>query len=190
MTKNKGIVSLVTIVAIIIGGYYFFSIYNKSNTKEVTEKKEISDRDLIINNTVNKYGAIKIQEEYLTYTLQAQERLLADKMVLFTGFIDDVFRREEKTFIRFSSFGYLDANDYELELECDNKIVDKILSQENTHSFNEYVVITKLHEISKVAFELQGSAFSEDDVDLNIETSDMFTAKGTCVDAIFIQDGP
>ena len=60
--------------------------------------------DVIVRELAAKYQAIILRQEDITYTLQAQERLIfAGKPTLFSGYVDDVFDRNGKLFVRFSS---------------------------------------------------------------------------------------
>ncbi|MCK4891362.1 MAG: hypothetical protein KAS78_01710, partial [Candidatus Pacebacteria bacterium] len=72
--------------------------------EETIKQGEISKEDIIIKDLANKYQAIIGGEEEMIYTIQAQERFIVDKPVLFTGaYVDDIFNCDGKTFIRFSS---------------------------------------------------------------------------------------
>ena len=117
--------------------------------------------------------------------------MITGKPTLFQGYVDDVFRRDGRIFIRFSS-SFLSSVEYVLELECSQQIVDKIFAQKPANKsflkfFDEYAIVANIQEITKPVFALKGSAFSEDEVEINIESSNLFTAKGTCVDITFIE---
>lgn len=186
--KIKKIAWFLIIVALIIGGYYLLFVNKRMETKQ----EEISKGDIIAKELSNKYQAITGGEEELTYTLQAQERFITGKPILFTNaYVDDMFNRDGKTFIRFSS-SWFSHNDYVLELECNKEIVDKILGQKGGNNFydfdGEYAVVANIQEVTKPVFALKGSALSEDEVEIDIESSRLFIAKGVCVDAAYIND--
>lgn len=189
--KKKEIIWFLIIIVLIIGGYYLLFVNNRTEKKEETTKQEeISKSDLIIKELASKYQATTNWEENLTYTLQAQERLITNKPILFRGNIDDVFNRDGKTFILFSS-SYMSSADYVLELECNKQIVDKIFAEKQNNKdyfgfFDEYVLIANIQEVSKPVLALKGSALPEDEVEINIESSKLFTAKGYCVDMAYI----
>jgi hypothetical protein len=190
MDKNTKVIFFLIIVAIIVSGYYFFFLNKQTDKNEGIKQEEISKSDLIAKDLVSKYQAITGEGEELTYTLQAQERFITGKPVLFTGaYVDDIFNREGKIFIRFSS-SWFSNNDYVLELECNREIVDKILSQKGGNDFydfdGEYMVVATIQEVAKPLFALKGSALSEDEVELDIESSRSFIAKGACVDIAYI----
>src|SRR3989344_7490399 len=193
MTGNKKIITFLIIAAIIAGGYYFF--FSNKNTEEstqTTKQEKVSKTDIIAKELADTYQATIGWEENLNYTLQAQERLITWKPTLFKGYVDDVFKRDGKNFVRFSS-SFLSSADYVLELECAQQVVGKIFAQKPDGTdflkfFDEYAIVANIQEITKPVFALEGSALSEDDVEIDIESSSLFTAKGTCVDVAYIGD--
>ena len=193
MTANKKIITFLIIAAIIAGGYYFFfSNRNTEESTQTTEQEKVSKADVVARELADRYQATIGWEENLNYTLQAQERLITSKPTLFRGYVDDIFKRDGKNFIRFSS-SFLSSADYVLELECAQQVVDKIFAQKPDSKdflkfFDEYAIVANIQEITKPVFALEGSAFSEDEVEINIESSNLFTAKGTCVDVAYIGD--
>ncbi|MGI6348251.1 MAG: hypothetical protein ACOXZ1_03625 [Patescibacteria group bacterium] len=193
MTDNKKIITFLIIAAIIAGGYYFFfSDRNTENGQQTTEQEKVSKSDVIAKELGDRYQATTGWEENLNYTLQAQERLVTGKPTMFRGYIDDIFKQGDKNFIRFSS-SFLSPIDYVLELECSQQIVDKIFAQKPDSKdflkfFDEYVIVANIQEVTKPVFALEGSALSEDEVEINIESSNLFTAKGTCIDVAYIGD--
>jgi len=193
MNTKKNLFWFLIIAAIIIGGYYYLTVSKKTEKKEETVKQEeISKRDLVAKDLASKYQAVSAGEEELTYTLQAQERFVTGKPTLFTGaYVDDIFNRDGKIFVRFSS-AWFSKNNYMLELECSREIVDKILGQKGANDFldfdGEYIVVANIEEVTKPAFALDGSALSEDEVEIDIEPSELFIAKGICVDVSYISN--
>jgi len=194
MENKKKIIWFLIIVALVAGGYYLLFVNKQADKKEETKQEEISKSDLITKELADKYQAITDWEENLTYTIQVQERLITGKPILFRGYVDDVFNRDGKTFIRFSSsFFSFSSVDYVLELECNKEILDKIFSEQQNKNdflmfFDEYAVIANIQEVSKPVFAIKGSALSEDEVEIDIESSDLFTAKGICLDVVYIGD--
>ena len=193
MENSKKIITFLVVAAIIVGGYYFFFLdRNTEDNQQTTEQEKVSKSDVIAKELGDRYQATTGWEENLNYTLQAQERLITGKPTLFRGYVDDIFKRDGKNFIRFSSL-FLSSVDYVLELECGQQIVDKIFAQKPDDKgflkfFDEYAIVANIQEITKPVFALEGSALSEDEVEINIESSNLFTAKGTCVDVAYIGD--
>lgn len=190
---KKNLIILLIIVALIASGYYLLFVNKQADKKEGAKQEEISKGDTIVKDLVSKYQAIIGGGEELTYTLQAQEKFITGKPILFTNvYVDDVFSRDGKTFIRFWS-SWFSHNNYVLELECNKEIVDKILVQKGGNDLygfdGGYAVVANIQEVTKLVFALKGSVISEDDpVEINIQPSDSFIAKGVCVDVAYIND--
>ena len=189
---KKSLISLLIIAALIAGGYYLLFVDKQADKKEGAKKEGASKSDLTIKELADKYQSIIGWEENLAYTLQAQERLITEKPILFSGYVDDVFNRDGKTFVRFSS-SFLSPINYVLELECNREILDKIFSKQESGEdgfgfFNEYAMIANIQKVSKPVFALKGSVLSGEDVEINIESSGLFTAKGICIDVAYIGD--
>ena len=168
----------------------------KSYTQPNLKQEQVSKGDTIAKELADKYQARTGWEEDLEYTLQAQERWITGKPLLFRGYVNDIFKRDEKTYIRFQSFfrsSSFFSSEYVLELECSRQVIDKLLSQESTDGaylrrFEEYAVVATIQEVSRPVFALKGHAYSADEVEIDIETSSLFIAKGTCVDIVYIGD--
>lgn len=191
MENNKRIIVALLIVAAIIGGYFFFTNRQAQEAQKNSKPKEVSKTEIFTKEFAAKYAATTNWEENLNYTRQAQERLVTGKPVLFKGQVDDIFNRDGKTFIRFSAT-FPSSVDYVLELECNQQIVDKYLqqhgSQDSLPLFNDYLVVATIQNVSKPVFALKGSVLSGEDVEINIRESDLFTAKGTCLDIAGIEN--
>lgn len=185
------------IAALIISGYCVFFVKEQ---KQETKQQTPSRRDLITEELADKYQAITGWEKNLTYTLQAQQRLITDKPVLFQVCIDDVFSRDGKTFVHFSSVHlsspFSSYPDYLLELECSKEILDKILSEQQidlwtkrspfNKFFDKYAVVARIQEVSKPLFAPKGSVLSEYGAEIEEPSGFLFIAKGTCVDIVYI----
>jgi len=177
----------------------FLSLSLLSCAKSYTQPnpQQVSKGDTIAKELADKYQATTVWEENLDYTLQVQERLITGKPILFRCIVDDVFKHDGKTFIRFASL-YLSDVDYVLELECSQQVIDKVFSQEPDSRtylkrFEEYAVVANIQEVSRPVFALKswviaGDVENDEYVDINIEPSSLFIAKGTCVDIVYIGD--
>lgn len=181
--NNKTALWLLIIIAIVGGGYYFFLTNKQADKIEVVKEVKISKGDLITKELANKYQALTDWEkdEDLVYTLKLEERLIIDKPILFRGELDDIFGHDGKIFVRFDTYSFGSVRF--LELECDKQIVDKIITQE---PFSEFAIVAKVQNISKPAFEIMGSVLSEEEVEIDIDSSDSYIAKGVCVDVAYI----
>lgn len=167
----------------------YFNFFNNEDSKETvpTEITEegASESELLANSLAKKHGGRVLGGESLSYTIQAQDRLLSGTPVVFDAYLDDVFRRDGKTYVRFQSYN---TTNYVLELECSPEMVEeKILSQTDEEEddlfwlLNEYIVVANITEVSKPVIALNAVG-SEDDAEIEVDTSSLFSAKGTCVD--------
>lgn len=191
MENYKKYIAYLIIIAAIIGGYFFFTNRQAQEAQKNTKQKEVSKSEIFTQEFAAKYAATTNWEENLSYTRQAQERLITGKPILFKGQVDDIFNREGKTFLRLSST-FPSSVDYVLELECNQQIIDKYLQQQGNQDslplFNDYLVVATIQNVTKPTFSLKGSALSEEDVEISIRESDLFTMKGTCLDIARVED--
>lgn len=190
--NNKKFIYILIIAVIAIGGYRSFYANKNLKSEQSEKEEEVSKSEIIIKELADKYQAETNWEEDLDYTIQAQERLVTGRPSLFTGYVDDVFKHDEKTFIRFST-SYLSPVDYLLELECTQEIVDKFFAQKQNDEkyfnfFDEHAIVADIKEVNKLVFRVDGSVLSEDEVEIDIESSNVFIAKGTCIDIAYIGD--
>lgn len=184
--ENKGALVWWAIIILAVGGIVYYNFFNKEKEPEPETQtvEKPSETDLAMRALADKHGAILADKDTLTYTIQAQDRFLAGKPVVFDTYVDDVFRRDGKTYVRFESYG-----DFVLELQCDERLVnDKILSQvepEDEFSwlfYDEYLVVANVSEVSKPVMKLDATASSEEDAEIEVDASNIFSVNGTCVD--------
>jgi hypothetical protein len=185
--KNYAVWIVVAIV-VVWGGYQLFFVNNKQEEGVKSEEEsQVSQGDILANELAQQYQAISDWEEDIVYTFQAQEKLLAGVPILFRGHVDDIFNRDGKTLIHFSP-DFWSPTTYALELECDERVVDIILEhaieESFLTSFDEFALVATIQEVSKPAFALTGSGFSEDEIEVDISSSNLLTMKGSCVDIV------
>jgi|SRR3990172_519274 len=190
--NNKWISYLLIVVVILAGGYYYFNVYKKDkDSPPITKQEEISKVDIIAKNLADKHQATIDWEGDSKFTLQLQERLITGRPTLFRGYIEDVFSRDDKKFIRFSA-SYSYENSYVLELECNQEIVDRFLEQASNASYPDegYALVANIQEVSRpTPIKLSGSIyFAEDDGSLDIHETESFIARGTCVDIAHLEN--
>ena len=191
MNMNQKLVWFLVVITTIIGGMYFINVYKKPDDKKEIKQVEISKGDLVTKDLANKYQALIGWEENLNYTLQAQEKLVTGGPILFKGYLDDIFNRDGKTYVRFLS-SYLSTVDFALELECGRDKIDQIISSQKGevdylgYFYEDFIVVANIQDVSKPIFKLKGSVLSEEEVEIGIEPSKLFVAKGTCLDIVYI----
>jgi hypothetical protein len=167
---------------------YFFNDTNEvSKTDVISEsKKRRLEEDSVAVNFANKYQALISWEEDFTYSIQLQKILSTGKPIALRGYIEDVFSQGTKNFIRFQT-SYLSEskNKYNIVLECNSKIIDKIVDPDSRENFNDAIVIANIKEISIPSALLHGY---EDggEIETELDTSNLFIGKGSCVDLLYL----
>jgi len=132
-------------------------------------------------------GAITDWEDDLFYTLQLQQRMLSSQPILFRGYVDDIFARDEAMFVRFSyETFYFPRRYFVFELECSQSFVESIIAEEMEHEFGpgwvEYIVVADIEEISMPIISIESWPISEDLAEISYTAPTLFTARGFCVD--------
>lgn len=185
---------IITLVIVALTWFTYQSIFsgetqliNDSPNKE----KTTSQREIVTDKLTKEYQATSDWESESVYTLQTQKKLLNGRPALFRGYVDDIFSRNNETFIRFSSEMFSPTN-YVLELQCDQHIIDKIMKQTTGEDFSpffdEFALIANIRDISKPVFALEGSSFSEDEVEIDVSQSNLLLMIGSCVDIEYTGD--
>ena len=188
--ENKWSILILMSVLILVSGYYYFFIMKKArNNSPITKQEEMSNADLVIKNLADKYQTTTDWEKDFKYTQQIQEQLITGKPTLFTGQVNDLFSRDGKKFLRFSD-SYSHQNRYELELECDQQIVDMFLRLTTSDYLNNFALVANVNEVSKpVPIEMMGYVdFEESGFEVDIKSPETFILKGTCIDIAYLKD--
>jgi hypothetical protein len=187
---NKKKVFWIFIIICIIGTWYFFTVKKSEEPKDKTQK-EVTEDQLLSADLIKKYGAINGLVGNLIYTAEMQDRLVNKGPVLLRGYIEDIFKKDKKTFIVFSS-GLFSLTKYKLELEYNGEDLEKKFLFKNKKdyfkSFDEYFVVAEIKEVSRPAISLKGSIFSEDTVEIEIDLSNTFIGNGVCLDIVDIKN--
>jgi len=191
--KTKQIlIALAALAALGIGYYYFFIVKNSERSPSVIQQEETFINDLTIKKLADAYQATIDWEKNSKFSIQLQENLVTEKPLLFNeAYLEDIFRNNDKNIIRFS-IPYSYENSYILELECSQEIVDKILKDQDTQDFypyDGYAIVANIQEVSKQSpIEMSGSVYlNEDDLSIDVESADIFTLKGNCIDVAYLE---
>lgn len=184
--------SIALLVIIIIGmiGYFGYQHYKTEAPEEAGESDEKieSQKDMVIKELAEKYNALTNWDKNIHYTIQLQDLLVnSDKPVLFTGFVDDVFRKDNHYYIRFRTGGWeqwmIDPESEFSEtqvyfvLKCDSDKVLEIINKKaksdtdsNTLRLfpDNYIVVAKIENVTK--------------------PTSTFIATGTCIDFVHIEE--
>ena len=173
--KEMGIKTLKiigTITVIVFIGYGLFSGSNKSKDiqnipseaeiKEIALKKELS----------GKYNAIIFDDNKYLFSKDLQENI--DKNFLIEGWVHDIYKQDEKYFIKLNGYGYHGI------FEISKGHIEYLGSGENEKGWRDnFFVIIKLANASKPLFE-KNASIEKDSEDLLVydEYSDDFLLEG------------
>ena len=188
------------VIGVIIGiGYFGYQYYKKETPKEVdkTEKTELQ-KERVIRELAEKYDALTNWNKDIHYTIQLQDLLVnSDRPVLFTGSIDDIFRRHDQYYIRFRTGGWeqwiwgleseFSATQVYFILKCDSNKALEVINKRA--KFDNYVVVAKIENVTKPTLQISGySGIESEEVELEYEPSNTFIATGICVDFVSIEE--
>jgi len=158
--------------------------------KEAAEiEKRIQDNPAIAQ-LIPKHNAIPYwgkDVEHLRQVLaiNVQESLVRNdkRPVLLIAKIDDVAKEGDKYILTVESITYL--ADIYFALESNLEQVTKITNQDSS-SHDEYAIIADVTSVRKLRFSISASPKSEDEAEIELDTSDAFTANGRCLDLLNI----
>jgi len=185
----------------------FFNVFSCQRSTPRTEKKETAaeekrqiDRaeqiNLAILKMVAKYNAITDWKKGFAekmvrgiYTIEMEEALVRKdgRAVLFFGSVSDIMRRDNKYFIHFWNWLDFPSLDIRFVLECDSVKVKKVMDQSNS-IFDEFAVVALISSVQKAMFEVRAESESDEEANIVVEPSDVFIAKGRCLDLLFVGD--
>ncbi len=189
--SKKTIITII-VIAVVVGGYYWFTSNDSfvgENTENTEEEVEQSEQDRIVLGFLDKYDINTEIPSNLKYTFQLEDGfVIAGKPIIFTGTLDDVFRKDGVFYLRFAPafFDFTEPSVFYTLRGCDNRI-DEIVSREHSY-WGEYVVVANITGISKPVVRIGGYPLNEDEVELKLEQPSTFLAEGTCLDLEYIDD--
>jgi len=198
---NKNLVIFFVIIVAAIAGY---AVYHHCHYQTVQDQKESLSpekqaeikREHIIKQLATEYNAIVDWDKNIDYTIQLQ-KLLTDerKPIVFTGNPIDVFKKDDKYYIRFlkSSDDLLSLTKFYFTLECDVTTTSMILSKQpprkDEFSFSDidlwekgtFAVVAKINKITKPSLQITGLSDEEGSVDFEYSPSNTFLLEGKCI---------
>jgi len=166
----------------------------KKRKAEVEKKIQIEQA---ISSMVAKYNAVTDWKKNFNnesvllgkiYTVQVEDALIRsdNRPILFFAFVEDVQRQGNKYYVHFWNWYEL-GPDIRFVLECNSKQAKKILEQK-TDFFEKYAVVALISTLQKPKFEVKAYPHSRGGADIIVEPSDIFIAKGRCLDLLFVGD--
>ena len=123
------------------------------------------------------------------YSVQLQDAMidLSGHPILFTASIEDVLRKEGKTYVVFVD-GLISPLIRYL-LECDSSSASKLARQPVKKFLNDqFAVIARIKGVKKVAFTVKAEPHNEDEADVEIGASSNFLVVGNLVDCMYLDE--
>src|SRR3989338_1883292 len=159
--NNKTIIILIVVV---MGGYWLFQ--SGSPSEQPAVKEPSAPKDVIVANFLKQYPTINTTpSSSFPYTFQFEDQIIKPgKPIIFTGQLDDIFRKQGVLYIRFSQ-SWLDFDNpqqYYTLSGCEDKIHEMI---KRKNGFEEYVVVAKIDSVEKPILKIDGSVVDENSVE-------------------------
>jgi hypothetical protein len=154
-------------------------------------KKEDERINILVKNTpavaqmVAKYQAVQFWENDVkdighVFAVNVQEAIVRGnkRPILLINQIDDLAKEGDKYYINFESLTY--THDIYFTLECNAEQVNKLTTQSSGPD-DEYAIIADVTAVRKLKFNVSAFPKGEEDAELDLNTSDAFTAEGKCL---------
>ncbi|MFA5355582.1 MAG: hypothetical protein WC302_02560 [Candidatus Paceibacterota bacterium] len=189
--RNKKI--LIISIIIIIIGYFGYQSLSKNTSDENNVSEQKTEKEIVVEGLASKYNALTNWDEDISYTLQLQELVESDDLVLFTGYIDDVFKENDQYFISFIT-DYFIYPQIRFVLKVDPERVSQALEviEEDPlylQIFGGYAVVADVSEIKKINLQISGYPSGTEDVSIECDPSKIYVATGDCIDFVYIPEG-
>lgn len=189
---NSKNVTIFVIIVLAIGGYFWLLSPDKKDTTVKTDEKSVAEqqRDNTILALADKYQANKEIPSNIAYSYQLEEALVkADKPIIFTAELDDIFRKDGKLFVRFAPapFDYSEPQIFYTLSGCDEKLLQ--IDGRKRDLWGEYIVVAKISDVSKPIVKIEASPIDEEDAEIEVSRPETFMASGACLDFEYMKDG-
>lgn len=124
-------------------------------------------------------------EHFRAFSLEVENALIRPNAqpVVFIAYLEDVMKREDKYFARFH---WLENPKIYFILECKPELAQRMLSQPG-RIFPSYAVVAVVSTVVKAALEVNARALTHEETELEIDTPDVFIARGNCLEAQFVR---
>lgn len=196
---------LIVLVLLALAFWFISSKVNEKKSRAEKQKLETAKRSETKNfvstmaaehNAVVEWGQALDKEGGLsfrfnpTYTIEVEEALIStdNRPILFFAGIDDIVKKGDKYLVYFGNNNWLSnysSADIKFVLDCTPDQVKKIMSQP-TKQLENYAVISQIMEVKKVGFQLTASSSVYEEVNVELEPSNVFIATGHCLDLAFV----
>jgi len=198
-TKKLWILVAIIVVTIILNGC------DSDSSEEVAQEEKKHKITEEVKRLCSQYDAVTNWKQHFdkkgfgehTYTIEVKDALIRTdgRPILFYGVAHDIVRESDK-YLVYWGYGwaslfrdpFLDVLgcDIHFVLDCTLSQVEEIMHH-SASSFDDYAVIAQISEVEKIRFELSSGESGEK---VHVETSDVFMAKGKCLDLLLVVGEP
>ena len=176
-----------------------------SKDQRKTEVSE-SKTQRIIEGLASKYNARTNWDRDIYYTIQLQEALIGPRPIVFTGYVSDIFREGESSYIRFTKDGFLaqltlgKVQFTSITLKCDDVKLKKIIKVHKERMADDsetailqkmrgpswyaprYAVVATIDSVTAPVLKITGHSVWDGEVELEYGPSNTYMAEGNCID--------
>lgn len=211
--KSTAIKALIIIIAIAVGVYVVLNMVTSKRSKVEVEKINAMKKLKIeqdISEMVDKYDAVTDWESIFdekntfkpVYTIQIQDALLKTngRPILFYASVVDILRRDNQHIVLFENWAWLDVEPWftlkptiYFELQCNEELTKKLLDTPLTlpplfGAGSKLAVVAQIEEVRKHEFALKAYPRGDEEVEIDVEASDIFIAIGKCLDFLYVEE--
>jgi hypothetical protein len=163
-------------------------------TKEADKISSTIQSSPAVAQMVSKYQAVPywegdVKEVGRVFAVSVQEALARgdNRPILLINQIDDLAKDGDKYYLTFESLTY--THDIYFTLECDTEQANKLLGQASSPD-DEYAMIAHVSSVRKLKFNINASPKSGEEAEMELDTSDAFTAEGKCLALLKVERRP
>lgn len=201
MKHIKYLIGVVIVVVIVVVLLKSDSSNRNKAGKQDTESAKKFQLALQVQELCSKYNAVTDWKQLIgtkdfgehTYTIEIEDALIRtdSRPILFYGLANDIVRESDKYLVYWDrgmgallrdSLFVVFGCDIHFVLDCTPNQVEQII-QRPAGYFDCYAVIAQISEVEKIRFELSSDKSGEK---VHVKTSDVFMAKGRCLDLLFV----
>ena len=199
--KKYWILSAIMTIGIIL------SSCDNNSSEETTQKEKKHKITEGVKRLCSQYDAVTSWKQRIgkkgflehTFTIEVEDALIRNdgRPILFYGVANDIVKESDKyivywgiglaSLLRAPMSGAFGPN-VRFVLESTPSQVEEIMHHSaSSVSFDDYAVIAQISEVEKIRFELSSGESGEK---VHVETSDVFMAKGKCLDLLLVVSKP
>jgi len=136
-------------------------------------------------NTIIKNNKIDFSKPIYTLSLQKAFLNLQGKPLLFYSYLIDYSKKGQQYLLIFYDFGSKGPK-FRYELECGEEQTKNIIEVPRDSRGDEYAVVAIITDIRRPKFSVRAFGVGENEAEIEVEPSDIYIARGRCLDLVYI----